>query len=244
MVLCFNMISQSPFKIQWSKNPLFVNMNCWHDLITCVNTRILNSCSYCHKNYFSTATMVEDAAQMIQNYGWQSDTFLQLDVQWVGNSNEPSCLYSLATILFGTEPWGLNMSPLLMDIGHATINRKDIYSLLNNGTWPRTWIPVSDCNSISLNDMVPTDTWFWLSCIIWHINVFKQYITSYPTKLIARTRPVPSQTFPRFPVLKAESQILSVCATENCLQHHGYVASTVCKKVEGMYVLCRFSTIM
>ena len=166
--------------------------------------------------------------------GDNSDTFLWLDVQWVGNSNEPSCLYSLTTILFGTEFWGQNMSPLLMDIDHATINRKDIYSLRNNATWPHTWIPVSDCNSISLNDMVPTDTRFWLSYIIWYINVFKQYIKSYPTKLIAGTRLLPSQTFPQLPVLKAESQILFACATENCSQHHGYVASTVCKKVEGM----------
>lgn len=162
--------------------------------------------------------------------GDNSDTFLWLDVQQVGNSNEPSCLYSLLTILFGTELWGQNMSPLLTDIAHATINKKDIYSLFNNAAWPRTWIPVSDCNSISLNDMVPSDTWFWLSYIIRYINVFKQYITSYPTKLIAGTRLVPSQTFPQLPVLKSESQILSACTTENYLQHHGYVASIVCKR--------------
>jgi len=76
------------------------------------------------------------------------------------------------------------------------------------------------------------------------INVFKQYITSYPTKFTAGTRLVPSQTFPQHPVLKAESQILSACATENCLQHHGYEASMVCKTVEGIYVLFRFGTIM
>jgi hypothetical protein len=97
--------------------------------------------------------------------------------------------YSLATILFGTE--------LLMDINHVTTNRKDIYSRLNNAAWPCTWIPVCDCNSISLNDMVPSHTWLWLSFIIWHINV----IISYPPNLTAGTRLVPSQTFPQLPVL-------------------------------------------
>lgn len=86
----------------------------------------------------------------VKMMGDNSDTFLWLDVQRVGNLKEPSCLYSLATILFGTELWGQNMSPLLIDIAHATINRKDIYSLLNKAMWPQTWIPVSECNSISL----------------------------------------------------------------------------------------------
>jgi hypothetical protein len=116
--------------------------------------------------------------------------------------------------------WGQNMFPLLIDIAHATINREYIYSLLNNAAWPCNWISVSDWNSISLNDMVPSDTWFWLSYIIRYINVFKQYITSYLTKLTAGTRLVPSQTFPQLPVHKDEPQILSACATENCLQHH------------------------
>jgi hypothetical protein len=147
-------------------------------------------------------------------------------------------------MLYGTELWGQNMPPLLIDIAHA-INRKNIYSLLNNAAWPHTWIPVSDCNSISLNDMVPSDTWFWLLYIIWYINVFKQYISSYPTKLMAETRLVPSQTFPQLPVLQSWDPNF-ICL----FNREMFIAPWLCsiyglyKKVEGVYVLCRFGKIM
>jgi hypothetical protein len=53
----------------------------------------------------------------------------------------------------------------LTDIAHATINRKDIHSLLNHAVLPHSWIPVSDSNSVSLNDMVPLNPQFSLSYI-------------------------------------------------------------------------------
>jgi hypothetical protein len=154
MVLCFNMISHHLNSVKQKLS------FCQYELLAWLN-------HLCEHRHSQLLQLLSQGLFLYWNNGWRCCTneskwrvtiqthFLGLDVQWVGNSNEPSCLYSLATILFGTGLWNQSMSLILNDIAHATINRKDIYSLLNNAAWPRTWIQVSDCNSISLNDMVP-----------------------------------------------------------------------------------------
>jgi hypothetical protein len=64
-----------------------------HDYITCVNTHILNSFTYCHVNDLSTLSFVMISAELGQKDKRQYTAFGLILVQWVFNSNQCKCAF-------------------------------------------------------------------------------------------------------------------------------------------------------